>query len=142
MPSRTVNVKLENDRPKKWDHGIQPIVILFCVLAENIFICEHYDPSVDVERRYYREVGIFSIERIYGLNDEVMHPISDEVLYPIADRLCIGGSPGKNLDQCKFNGYLKYDELCNPCEVKEFKEQCEELCEITTGPLFGRFVLK
>ena len=67
--------------------------------------------------------------------------LNDEVLHPITNSSCIGESPGQNLDQCKFNGYLSYDELCNPCEVKEFKEQCEEVCEKTTGPPFGPYRL-
>ena len=134
-----INVKLETDLLKNEINRIQPIFILCCVLAETIFICEHFDPSVDAGSRYYREYEDDSyIERVYGSNAT---KLNDEILHPITNSSCIGGSPGKNLDQCKFDGYLNYDELCNPCKVKEFKEQCEELCEMTTGPEFGPFGL-
>ena len=104
-----------------------------------MYICEHFDPSVDTGSHYYRDLNDPYIERVYGLNATML---DDDVFHTIANSSCIGGSPGKNLDQCKFDGYLIFDELCNPCEVKEFKEQCEELCEMTTGPQFGPFVFE
>ena len=109
------------------------------MLANPISICEHFDPSVNAGSRYYvKESPLFI--RVYNLDTT---NINDEVIQPIVNRSCIGESPRnlKKLDQCNFNGYLTYDELCNPCEVKEFKEQCEELCEMTTGPEFGPFGL-
>ena len=124
---------------KNKDHGIQPIFIISCVLAKRTlkprFICEHFDPSVDAGKRYYHKH-----KRVYGVNATNLHP-RDEIIQPIVNSSCIGESPGKDLSQCQFNGYLSYDELCNPCEAKEFKEQCEELCEITAGPVFGGYEL-
>jgi len=74
------------------------------------------------------------------LNDSDSEIIPESrIIRPIVNNSCIGESPGKELDQCKFNGYLTYDELCNPCEVKEFKDQCDYLCERTTGPPFGPY---
>ena len=108
------------------------------MLATYHFICEHFDPSIDAGDRYYHEVSPRYIERVYDLNAT---NLNDEVIHPIVDSSCIGGSPGKKLDQCKFNGYLSYDEVCNPCEVKEFQEQCEELCVTTQGPQFGPYRL-
>ena len=128
-------VEVSNSKNK--DHGIQPIFIISCVLAEEKprFICEHFDPSVDAGKRYYHK--LFN-NRVYGVNATNLHP-RDGIIQPIVNSSCIGETPGKNLGQCKFNGYLTYDELCNPCKVKEFKEECEELCEITTGPVFGGY---
>ena len=99
-------------------------------------ICEHFDSSVDTGSRYYRQIDDIFIERVYSLNATVL---TEDVFHTIANSSCIGESPGKNLDQCNFDGYLTFHELCHPCEVKEFKEQCEELCEMTTGPPFGPF---
>ena len=61
---------------------------------------------------------------------------------PFVNNSCIGEFPGKKLDQCYFNGYLEFNELCNPCEKKEFKEQCDELCKTTTGSPYGAYQLK
>ena len=135
-------VEVSNSKNK--DHGIQPIFIISCVLAirkkKPRFICEHFDPSVDAGKRYYHKlnVNLNDFERVYGVNVTNLHP-RDWIIQPIVNTSCIGESPGKELGQCKFNGYLTYDELCNPCKVKEFKEECEELCEITTGPVFGGY---
>ena len=128
-------VEVSNSKNK--DHGIQPIFIISCVLAEvkPRFICEHFDPSVDAGKRYYHKHG-GKHKRVYGVNAT---NFNDEIIQPIVNSSCIGESPGKELGQCEFNGYLSYDELCNPCEVKEFKEQCEELCEITKGPVYGGY---
>ena len=102
------------------------------------YICEHFDPSIDAGDRYYHELSSIHIERVYDLNKT---NLNDEVIHPIVDNFCIGGSPGKKLDECKFNGYLSYDEICNPCAVKEFREQCGELCVTTQGPQFGPYRL-
>ena len=110
------------------------------MLAQT-YVCKHFDPSVDAGSRYYRykEIGDGHwLQRVYDLHQT--NP-NDWIIQPIVTSSCIGDSPGKNLDQCKFNGYLKEHELCNPCEVKKFKKMCEELCETTTGPLFGEFEL-
>ena len=108
---------------KNWVYGIQPIFILSHALSTNVVnICKHVNPYVDTERRYYE---------VTGKEDHIVN----------VNTSCIGESPGK-LDQCKFDGYLSYDELCNPCKKKEFKEQCGEVCEKTTGPLFGPYFLK
>ena len=130
-------VEVSNSKNK--DHGIQPIFIISCVLAKRKprFICEHFDPSVDAGKRYYHK-NFHSSHRKYRVNETNLHP-RDWIIQPIVNTSCIGESPGKELGQCKFNGYLTYDELCNPCKVKEFKEECEELCEITTGPVFGGY---
>ena len=87
-----------------------------------VYICKHIYPSVDAERYYY-DKGVITVGYPKGVN---------------VSSSCIGEKPGK-LDQCQFNGYLSYDELCNPCKNKEFKEQCEEVCEKTTGPPFGPY---
>ena len=119
-------------------------------------ICKHFDPSVDAESRYYKEYEFLtSSKRVYGLNATMTKQLSDyaasktqkfypyikemsqnrsNITQPIVNSSCIGESPGKELDQCEFNGYLSVDELCNPCEVKEFKEQCEYLCVRTETP--------
>ena len=104
----------------------------------HLYICEHFDPSIIEGNRYYQVLSSLYIERYYGLNKTNLN----KVIHPIVDSSCIGGSPGKKLDQCKFNGYLSFDEICNPCEVKEFQEQCEELCVTTHGPEFGPYKLK
>ena len=127
----------EIKQPKNCDHGIQPIFILFCAFANAISICEHFDPSVNAGSRYYGELIEDIFIRVYNLDTT---NLNGEVIQPIVNRSCIGESPGKKLDQCKFNGYLSYDELCNPCEVKEFKDHCEEICEKTKGPPFGGFL--
>ena len=106
------------------------------MLANPISICEHFDPSVNTESRYYLKDYPFLL-RVYTSDTT---SLNDEVIQPIVNSSCIGESPGKKLDQCKFNGYLSYDELCNPCEVKEFKDHCEEICEKTKGPPFGGFL--
>ena len=120
------------------------------MFATNISICEHFDSSIDTETRYYHEIYSGYIHRVHGLNESLATNFSDlatvnwlyySVIQPYVNSSCIAKSPGKKLDQCKFNGYLNYDELCNPCEVKEFKKQCEELCVTTTGPPFGPFKL-
>ena len=107
---------------------------------ESMIICKHFDPSVDAGSRYYEESDILGLwlQRVYDFNPT--NPNS--IIQPIVTSSCIGDSPGKNLQQCKFNGYLKEHELCNPCEVKKFKEMCEDLCETTTGPPFGGFMLR
>ena len=114
-------------------------------LSEKRFICKHFDPSVDVGSRYYEHDGyVYSpLIQVHGWNATmIMNRLNDlesRILQPIVNNSCIGESPGKELDQCKFNGYLTFDELCNPCEVKEFKEQCDYLCEKTTGPPLGPY---
>ena len=115
--------------PKKiWVYGIQPIFILFySVACDDWYICKHFDPAYDVGNRYYNQG-----RRVYD---------SDEGKRPIVNNTCIGESPAQKLDQCKYKGSLRYDELCNPCEVKEFKELCGELCKTTTGPPFGPYKL-
>ena len=138
-----------NSPPWKFFYGIQPVLIH--VYAKYTFsICKHFDPSVVTESRYYKfdTNQIFfldEINRVYDLND-----LNDYDYYgyygkpklPIVKNSCIGEFPGKKLDQCYFNGYLEYNELCNPCEKKEFKEQCDELCKTTTGPPFGAYDLR
>ena len=130
-------------------------------------ICKHFDPSVDAESRYYKKYDFLTStslgsKRVYGLNATMTKQLSDyaasktqkfypyikemsqnrsTITQPIVNSSCIGESPGKELDQCEFNGYLSADELCNPCEVKEFKEQCEYLCVRTAGTSFGPFKL-
>ena len=141
-------------------------LILFCVLARDSeydsilesvsfledffnsfpkYICKHFDPSVDAESRYYKQFSSIISRQVYDLNATMIKQLSDytdsDIIQPIVDSSCIGESPGKELDQCKFNGYLSADELCNPCEVKEFKEQCEYLCVRTAGTSFGPFKL-
>ena len=103
----------------------------------HAFICKHFDPSVDAGSRYYHQRSHGEVERVYGLNATTLN---DEDIQPKVINSCIGESPGKKMDQCEFDGYLKYDELCNPCENKEFKEQCGELCA-TNWPPFGPFWL-
>ena len=135
------NFKLENTQLKNLGLQNSAYFILFCVLArEPINICKHFDPSVDAESRYYKfgESSGLWLQRVYDWN--TTNP-NDSIIQPIVNSSCIGDSPGKNLDQCKFNGYLKKHELCNPCEVEKFKEVCEDLCETTTGPPFGKFKL-
>ena len=142
------------------------------MLAEDsYFICKNFDPSVDAGRRYYKSgnsgyIQVYEYDNEYefdndwsedwsvdwsdgwsdGLNmtflEELFNLSENEIVQPIVNSSCIGESPGKELDQCKFNGYLTIAELCNPCEVKEFKEQCEYLCERTTGPPYGPYTLK
>ena len=122
----------------------------------TINICKHFDPSVDAESRYYKRNQVYPetsalsfqgdyLSQVYDLNATMIKQLSDytdsDIIQPIVDSSCIGESPGKELDQCKFNGYLSADELCNPCEVKEFKEQCEYLCVRTAGTSFGPFKL-
>lgn len=108
------------------------------MLANPQFICEHFDSSVDAGSRYYHGVDKthFS-ERIYDLNAT---SLNNKVVQPIVDEKCIGENPGNKLNRCKFNGYLSYDNICNPCGVKEFQEECEELCEMTTGPIYGPYL--
>ena len=104
-------------------------ILFYSVACESeTHICKHFDPSVDAGNRYYNWA-----KRVYD---------SDEGKRPIVNNSCIGENPGKKLNQCKFNGYLRHDQLCNPCEVKEFKELCGELCETTTGPKFGPYRLR
>ena len=140
------NFKLINSLPlKNCVYGIQPILSL--VYAENIWtysICKHFDPSVDAGSRYYKDrkdyYGNDVVKnRVYDLNETNL----DDFVYklPRVNNSCIGEFPGKKLDQCDFNGYLELNELCNPCEKKEFKEQCDELCKTTTGPPFGAYYL-
>ena len=127
---------------KNYVYGIQPILILVYA-AEEWTICKHFDPSVDAGSRYYKYNSpfyffIIEIRRVYDLNETNLGP--DECLsLPIVKNSCIGEFPGKKLDQCYFNGYLELNELCNPCEKKEFKEQCDELCKTTTGSPFGAY---
>ena len=82
--------------------------------------------------------------RVYDLNEFHETNVYDyeKLQLPIVNNSCIGEFPGKKLDQCDFNGYLEFTELCNPCENKEFKEQCDELCKTTTGPPFGAYQFK
>ena len=113
-------------------------------LSEERFICKHFDPSVDVGSRYYEtdstlDYGFY--RQVHGLNATmIIKRLNDnEIIKPTVNSSCIGENPGKELDQCKFNGYLTLDEICNPCKAKEFKEQCQHLCERTTGPPFGPY---
>ena len=110
-------------------------------IFDSEYICKHFDPSVDAESRYYKRIGLIR-RRVYDSNATMIKQPSDyadsDIKQPIVDSSCIGESPGKELDQCEFNGYLSADELCNPCEVKEFKEQCEYLC-VRTGTPFGPY---
>ena len=128
--------------------GIQPILILVlnsCAAREEstYSICKHFDPSIDAGSRYYKYNlpyfhYILEIRRVYDLNETNLGPERCLSL-PIVKNSCIGEFPGKKLDQCYFNGYLEFNELCNPCEKKEFKEQCDELCKTTTGSPFGAY---
>ena len=102
--------------------------------ASNYTICKSFDHSVDTGSRQYETFetnrGPHYIRRVYdhGFNVTV-------------NSSCIGEGPGR-IDQCDFKGRLTYDELCNPCENEEFKNDCEELCQTTTGPPFTSFILK
>ena len=118
--------------------------------ASNYTICKSFDHSVDTGSRQYETFetnwGPHYIRRVYdhGFNVTV-------------NSSCIGESPGR-IDQCNYNlasifspnhlithlitNYLTYDELCNPCENRAFKNDCEELCQTTTGPPFGPYILK
>ena len=120
-------------------YGNQPILILVYA-AEEWTICKHFDPSVDAGSRYWEVVSDFELTRVYDLNETNLNEFYLKL--PIVNNSCIGEFPGKKLDQCYFNGYLEYNELCNPCEKKEFKDQCDELCKTTTGSLFGAYYLK
>ena len=127
------------------------------MLATKISICEHFDSSIDAKTRYYHSLNPSFIQRLHGnISDWVeywdydwdyifdfgsMTESEDKLIQPYVNSSCIGKSRGKDPDKCKFNGFLSYDELCNPCEVKEFKEECEELCVTTTGPPFAPFKL-
>ena len=118
-------------------------------------ICKHFDPSVDAESRYYKTSDFDLYSQVFDLTMIKQPSYTDykDLIYyqnypepyfassPIVNSSCIGESPGKELDQCEFNGYLSVDELCNPCEVKEFKEQCEYLCVRTVGTPFGPYKL-
>ena len=82
---------------KKWNHGIHPIFILFCVLAlsEERFICKHFDPSVDVGSRYYEtdstlDYGFY--RQVHGLNATmIIKRLNDnEIIQPIVNNSCIG----------------------------------------------------
>ena len=101
--------------------------------ASNYTICKSFDHSVDTGSRQYETFetnwGPHYIRRVYdhGFNVTV-------------NSSCIGESPGR-IDECDFKGLLTYDELCNPCEKEEFKNECEELCETTTGLPFGPYQL-
>ena len=134
------NFKLINSLPlKNYVYGIQPILILVYAADEYTFsICKHFDPSVDAGSRHYEQEGL-ERRRVYGYNGNL--PLL-QIQLPFVNNSCIGEFPGKKLDQCYFNGYLEFNELCNPCEKKEFKEQCDELCKTTTGPPFGAYYLK
>ena len=134
---------------KNYVYGIQPILILVYAADEYTFsICKHFDPSVDAGSRYYREYLYErnnvscpdGIRRVYDLNETNLDDFDYKL--PRVNNSCIGEFPGKKLDQCDFNGYLEFTELCNPCEKKEFKEQCDELCKTTTGSPFGAYYLK
>ena len=112
------------------------------MLAKTFIICKHFDTSVDAERRYYNQPKRFfthsffdnHIHRVYFDDSNVLSiDVARGGFKPNVNNSCIGDSPGKKLVKCKFNGYLKYDELCNPCGVKEFEERCEELCKTTAG---------
>ena len=128
-------------------NGIQPILILVYAATDRTFsICKHFDPSVDAGSRYYKFrygysfSGPSHIRRVYDRNETNLNEFDQKL--PKVNNSCIGEIPGKKLDQCYFNGYLKYNELCNPCEKKEFKEECDELCKTTTGSPFGAYYLK
>ena len=105
-------------------------------------ICKHFDPSVDAGSRYYEAINKYDVFWRQRVKDWNPTNPNNSIIQPFVNNLCKGDSPGKNLRQCKFNGYLKEHELCNPCEVKKFKEMCEELCEKTTGPPFGEYLLE
>ena len=126
-------------------YGIQPILILVNAFNEKytFSICKHFDSSVDAGSRYYKYQPQYDytseISRVYDLNGN-LNEFDQKPL--IVNNSCIGEFPGKNLDECYFNGYLEYHELCNPCEKKEFKEQCDELCKTATGSPFGAYYLK
>ena len=125
--------------------------------ASNYTICKSFDHSVDTGSRQYETFetnrGAHYIRRVYdhGFNVTV-------------NSSCIGESPAR-IDQCDFNvtsillmdeilqwvyyvfpgmveKLIPYDELCNPCENEAIKNYCEELCQTTTGPPFGPFILK
>ena len=114
-------------------YGIQPNSILSFVLAYSLSICEHFDSSIDAGSRYYEEeyrrllrpedyqidlegVSItkkkttlssaFTVRRVYDVNAA---NFSDRpnLRNIIVNSSCIGESPGKKLDQCRFNGYLR-----------------------------------
>ena len=108
----------------------------------NFTFCKSFDHSVDTGSRHYEKDQTGYIRRVY---DPIANPLS-----VVVNNSCIGESPGRidqgridpgRIDQCNFNGYLTYDELCNPCEKEEFKNECEELCETTTGLPFGPYKL-
>ena len=151
------NFKLINSLPlKNYVYGIQPILILvyaadeytsyeytsseYTYLEYTFSICKHFDPSVDAGSRYYKHDD-YHIRRVYDWNETNAYNYDNPQL-PFVNDSCIGEFPGKKLDECYFNGYLEYYELCNPCEKKEFKEQCDELCKTTTGPPFGAYDLR
>ena len=101
-------------------------ILSHALAYHEVNICKHFYPSVDAERHYY-ETGVITKQYYYKSVN--------------VNSSCIGESPGK-LDECQFNGKLSYDDLCNPCEVKEFKEQCADACKKTTESPFGPYVLK
>ena len=87
---KTSNSKISN--PKNWDYRIQPIFILFCVLAQkSMAICKHFDPTVDAEGRYYEEIYNkgWWLQRVYDLNQT--NP-NDSIIQAIVNSSCIGDS--------------------------------------------------
>ena len=101
-------------------------------------ICKSFDHSVDTGSRQYETfLPIFEIYR----EPYYIRRVYDNGFNVTVNSSCIGESPGR-IDQCDFKGRLTYDELCNPCENRAFKNDCEELCQTTTGPPFGPFILK
>ena len=95
-------------------------------------ICEHFDYSVDAGSRYYEEnyqihrqedyrtdldevvitrkkIKLSSAFIVRQVFDVIAANISDRpnLRHSIVNSLCIGESPGKKLDQCRFNGYLR-----------------------------------
>ena len=105
--------------------------------ARDYTICKSFDHSVVTGRRHYEFLGT----HYENWGPDYIRRVYDHGFSLTVNSSCIGESPGR-IDQCDFNGYLTYDELCNPCEKEEFKNDCKELCQTTTRPPFGPYILK
>ena len=102
------------------------IHLLVYGVRANYRLCSNVDASVDIAARNY-ELGADSYT-VYR-NDSARIPIEIEV-----DNSCLGESPGMKLNECEFDGYLHPSrDICNPCEVNEFKEKCPDLCKKTVA---------
>ena len=82
-------------------------------------ICEHFDSSVDAGNRYYKSVesdkSVESVSITENWSAVIVRRVYDVANFTylsdlgnsIVNSSCLGESPGKKLDQCRFNGYLR-----------------------------------